>query len=157
MEQMKWEAVHMDELVSTPQCYIYEVFRWRQMNTLPLQHKTKIHTPHGQFGQVVDIPIERTHIHRSLASLGRKPRDHAACPLPRSLLTRPVPSPPHRVFGLGFVAKPRNLTMVLWINHHKPHRLGAVSTPSSSWLDRHSRPGSVLVLWSKPTNPTCRL
>jgi hypothetical protein len=65
-------------------------------------------------------------------------------------------SPPHRVFGLGFVVQPRD-PMVLWVNNSKPYRLGATSTASSFWLGHQGHPDLVLFLWSKPTKPAWRL
>ena len=34
----------------------------------------------GKFGNIMNIPIGRPPVHRHLASLRRKPGDHAACP-----------------------------------------------------------------------------
>jgi hypothetical protein len=51
-----------------------------------------------------------------------------------------------------FVAQPSNPDSFV-VNRRKPRRLGAASTPIPlmTWPPR--RPGSVLVLWSKPTKP----
>jgi hypothetical protein len=99
----------------------------------------------GSFGQYMNNLIKWTHIYRTLLTSNAST---SITPLglrfEASRWTR-KPYPSHRAFGLGFVAQPRNL-MVLWVNHCKPHKLGAASTPISSWLGCHVRPGSILVL-----------
>jgi hypothetical protein len=63
-----------------------------------------------------------------------------------------IPSPPARASDLGFVAQPSNPDGFV-VNRRKPRGLGATSTPIPlmTWPSRH--PGTVLVLWSKPTKP----
>jgi hypothetical protein len=54
--------------------------------------------------------------------------------------------------GLGFFAQPSNSDGFV-VNPRKPHGLGAASTPIPLMTWPPHRPGSVLVLWSKPTKP----
>jgi hypothetical protein len=57
-----------------------------------------------------------------------------------------------RASGLGFFAQPSNSDGFV-VNPRKPRRLGAASTPIPLMTWPPHRPGSVLVLWSKPTKP----
>jgi hypothetical protein len=96
--------------------------------------------------------IGRPRIHRAFASSQRKHLDHVTCRPLRSFSARPDPISARRASGLGFVAQPSNPDGFL-VNRRKPRGLGVASTliPLMTWPTR--RPGSVLVLWSKPTKP----
>jgi hypothetical protein len=62
-----------------------------------------------------------------------------------------IPSLSRRVFGLGFVTQPRN-PMVLWSPLQTLWTLCCLRAKLLlTWPPR--RPGSVLVLWNKPTKP----
>jgi hypothetical protein len=100
--------------------------------------------------------IGRPRIHRAFASSQRKHLDHAACRQLRSFSACPDPVSARgfvvTASGLGFVAQP-SIHGGFVVNRRKPRGLGVASTPIPlmTWPPR--RPGSVLVLWTKPTKP----
>jgi hypothetical protein len=100
--------------------------------------------------------IGRPRIHRAFVSYQRNHLDHAACRPLRSFSTRQDPISACRASGLGVVAQPSNPDGFV-VNRRKPRGLGAASTPIPlvTWPPR--RPGSVLVLWSKPTKPRVQI
>jgi hypothetical protein len=104
----------------------------------------------GAFWSTHEFSIGRPRIHRAFTSSQRKHLDHATCRPLRSFLVRPDSISARRASDLGFVAQPSNPDSFA-VNRRKPRRLGAASTPIPlmTWPSRH--PGSVLVLWSKPT------
>jgi hypothetical protein len=109
---------------------------------LSLLHNTRIHAPEGHFGNSRRCTIGRR---LQLAYPRCKPCDPDACPSLRSLSTRSDPVYVCRASSLGFVAQPRNPDSFV-VNHRKPRRLGAASTPIPlmTWPPRH--PGSTLGL-----------
>jgi hypothetical protein len=94
--------------------------------------------------------IGRPCIHRAFAPFRHKHLDHAICRPLRSFSVRLDPVSACRASCIGFVAQPSNPDGFV-VNRCKPRGLGVASTiiPLVTWPPRH--PGSVLVLWSKPT------
>jgi hypothetical protein len=121
---------------------------------LPLLRNTRIHAPEGHVGILVVAPSD--------GCLATAPRLASM----QALRSRRVSSVSKSLGTPGSCLHPPSLrswlcgstnSIVLWTTAVNPVDLVQPPRQSDSWLGPHAHPSSVLVLWSKPTNPACRL
>jgi hypothetical protein len=72
-----------------------------------------------------------------------------------SFLVRPDLVSARRASDLGFVEKPRNPIVLWWTTANPANSVYLHAKLLLTWPPRH--PGSVLVLWSKPTKPRVQI